>query len=101
MLTPGEKESLRTFVGSTTFTRGAAYAREGAVRRVRWTEDGACAYGEVQGGAPTPYGVTAIIRRSTSGRMVGIDAVCTCPVEINCKHAVALPSQSANDAGGK
>ncbi len=56
MLTPAEKESLRTFVGSATFTRGRAYARQGAVRRVRWTEDGACAFGEVQGGARSPYG---------------------------------------------
>jgi superfamily II DNA or RNA helicase len=90
VLTPAEVESLRRFVGSATFTRGQAYARQGAVRRVRWTEDGACAFGEVQGGARSPYGVTAIVRRSTSGRIVGIDAVCTCPVEINCKHAVAL-----------
>jgi superfamily II DNA or RNA helicase len=57
---------------------------------VRWTDDGACAFGEVQGGALSPYGVTAIVRRSASNAIVGIDAVCTCPVEINCKHAVAL-----------
>jgi superfamily II DNA or RNA helicase len=34
--------------------------------------------------------VTVTIRRSTSQRIVGIDGVCTCPVEFNCKHAVAL-----------
>jgi superfamily II DNA or RNA helicase len=90
VLTPADMESLRRFVGSTTFTRGQAYARQGAVRRVRWTEDGACAFGEVQGSRPSPYGVTAVVRRSASGRLAGIDAVCTCPVEINCKHAVAL-----------
>ena len=90
MLTPADMESLRSFVGSATFTRGLAYAGQGAVRRVRWTDDGACAYGEVQGGAPSPYGVTVIVRRSPSDRIVGIDAVCTCPIEINCKHAVAL-----------
>jgi superfamily II DNA or RNA helicase len=90
VLTPAEMESLRRFVGYATFSRGLDYARRGAVRRVRWTKDGACAFGEVQGGAPAPYGVTAIVRRSTSKIIVGIDAVCTCPVEINCKHAVAL-----------
>ncbi len=90
MLTPADMETLRRLVGSATFTRGLAYAGQGAVRRVRWTEDGACAFGEVQGGARTPYGVTVIVRRSTSDRIVGMDAVCTCPVEINCKHAVAL-----------
>ncbi|HXQ61522.1 MAG TPA: SNF2-related protein [Acidimicrobiales bacterium] len=103
MLTPADMESLRRSVGSATFTRGLAYAGQGAVRRVRWTEDGACAYGEVQGGAPTPYGVTVIVRRSTSDRIVGIDAVCTCPVEVNCKHAVALlltdPAQPAAPPG--
>ena len=57
---------------------------------MRWTDDRACAYGEVQGGNRSPYGVTVIVRRSTSNRIIGIDAVCTCPVEINCKHAMAL-----------
>jgi len=90
VLTPAEVESLRRLVGSATFSRGHAYALQGAVRRVRWTEDRACAFGEVQGGDRSPYGVTVIVRRSTSNRIIGIDAVCTCPVEINCKHAVAL-----------
>jgi superfamily II DNA or RNA helicase len=77
-------------VGSATFSRGWAYARQGAVRSIRWTEDGLCAAGEVEGGAPSPYGVTAIVRRSDSGGILALDAVCTCPVEFNCKHAVAL-----------
>ena len=67
LLTPADLLVLRRLVGEPTFERGLAYARQGAVRRVRWTEDGACAFGEVQGGAPSPYGVTAILRRSTAG----------------------------------
>jgi len=90
VLTPAEVESLKRFVGSATFSRGQAYAHQGAVRHVQWTEDGDCAFGEVQGGEPSPYGVTVVIRRSISHRIVGIDGVCTCPVEFNCKHAVAL-----------
>jgi superfamily II DNA or RNA helicase len=90
VLTPGDVESLKRLVGSVTFARGLDYARQGAVRNVRWTKDNACAFGEVQGGASTPYGVTAVLRRSVSNTIVGLDAVCTCPVEINCKHAVAL-----------
>jgi superfamily II DNA or RNA helicase len=90
VLTPADETILRRFVGSATFTRGQAYARQGAVRRVQWTKDGTCVSGEVQGGDLSPYGVSVIVRRARSHRIVGIDAICTCPVEINCKHAVAL-----------
>ena len=99
MLAPADEAILRRLVGSTTFTRGQAYARQGAVRRVQWTKDGACVSGEVQGGARSPYGVSVIVRRSKSHRIVGIDAICTCPVEINCKHAGGPSSRRRRRAG--
>jgi superfamily II DNA or RNA helicase len=90
VLTPADLLVLRKFVGSPTFERGLAYARQGAVGRVRWTVEDTCVSGEVQGGAPFPYTVSVILRRSTPDVIEAIDAVCTCPVEFNCKHAVAL-----------
>ena len=90
MLTPADTQSLRRLVGSATFTRGQAYARQGAVRSVAWKKDRTRASGKVQGANLAPYAVSIILRRSTSDRLIDIDAVCTCPMEINCKHAVAL-----------
>ncbi|MGH9045348.1 MAG: SNF2-related protein, partial [Acidimicrobiales bacterium] len=90
MLTPVETEIVTRLVGPTTFSRGRAYARTGAVRGGQWTAGGACLMGQVQGGDRSAYAVSIIVTRSASDRIVGIDAICTCPVEINCKHAVAL-----------
>ena len=90
VLTPVEEEIVTRFVGPTTFSRGRAYARQGAVRSSQWTNDGTRLFGEVQGGDRSPYAVSIVVTRSPSDRIVAIDAACSCPVEINCKHAVAL-----------
>jgi superfamily II DNA or RNA helicase len=90
VLTPLEAEIVTRFVGPTTFGRGRAYARQGAVRSSQWTNAGTCLFGEVQGGARSPYAVSIIVTRSPSDRIVAIDGACSCPVAINCKHAVAL-----------
>ena len=90
MLTRFEEEVVTRFVGPTTFSRGRAYARQGAVRSSQWTNDNTCLFGEVQGGNLFPYAVSISVTRSPSERIVAIDGACSCPVEINCKHAVAL-----------
>jgi len=90
VLTPAEQKILARFVGSTTFSRGRAYAHQGAVRSVHWESDRLRVSGEVQGSERSPYRVSVILRRSAARRLVGIDAVCSCPVEYDCKHAVAL-----------
>jgi len=90
VLTAAEERALTRVVGSTTFARGRAYARDGAVRGGQWTNDRTRLSGEVQGGDLSPYSVSVVVRRSTSDRIVDIDAACTCPVGSNCKHAVAL-----------
>ncbi len=89
-MTPVEEKLLKRLVGSKTFARGRAYARQGAVRSSRWTSDGTRLVGEVQGGDVEPYAVEVTVTTSNDGRVTEIDGACTCPVEYNCKHAVAL-----------
>ncbi len=90
VMTSADEATLERIVGAPTFARGRAYARQGAVRSSRWTHDGACLVGEVQGSVFEPYVVEVRVTTSTTGRMTGVDGACTCPVGYNCKHAVAL-----------
>ncbi len=90
MMTSADEANLKRIVGPTTFARGRAYARNGAVRSSRWTLDGTCLVGEVQGSDIEPYAVEVFVTTSATGRITDIDGACTCPVDYNCKHAVAL-----------
>ena len=90
MLTPSDEAEVAEMVGATTFARGRAYARQGAVLRSRWLEDGLYLVGEVQGSDVEPYTVAVIVTRSDTGRLADIDGACSCPIEHNCKHVVAL-----------
>ena len=90
MITPADEANLKRIVGPATFARGRAYARNGAVRSSRWTLDGTRLVGEVQGSAIEQYAVEVIVTTSTTGRMTDVDGACTCPIDYNCKHAVAL-----------
>jgi superfamily II DNA or RNA helicase len=87
---PTDESTLERLVGSTTFARGRSYARQGAVLASHWTSDRTCLVGEVQGGDVEPYAVAVIVTSTPTGRLTDIDGACTCPVEFNCKHAVAL-----------
>lgn len=90
MITSADEANLERIVGSTTFARGRTYARQGAVRSSRWTREGTCLVGEVQGSDIEPYAVEVIVTTSAARRTTDIDGACTCPVGYNCKHAVAL-----------
>jgi len=89
-MTSADEANLQRIVGAATFARGRAYAHNGAVRSNRWTLDGTCLIGEVQGSATKPYVVEVLVTTSATGRTTDIDGACTCPVGYNCKHAVAL-----------
>jgi superfamily II DNA or RNA helicase len=90
VITSAELSILERIVGPTTFARGRAYARQGAVRSRRWTHVGTRLVGEVQGSAVEPYSVEVFVTTSATGRISDIDGACTCPIDYNCKHAVAL-----------
>ena len=90
MITDIDAAILARIVGSATFGRGNAYARRGMVLKVLWSEGGTRVVGEVEGGAPGSYYVSARLTRSAAGQLTSFQSTCTCPVGVNCKHGVAL-----------
>ncbi|MGH9057611.1 MAG: SNF2-related protein [Acidimicrobiales bacterium] len=88
-LTRADEAVLRRLVGPMTFMRGRLYVSSGAVKRCEWEGDDLVS-GEVQGTAATPYRASVTLERSRSGRLVSLEADCTCPVGSRCKHSVAL-----------
>ena len=90
MITSADAKVLKRLVGSATFARGSDYARTGAVRKRTWSPGGTHVVGEIQGGTRQPYVATVTLTRSQSKGLSAFQATCTCPVGVNCKHAVAL-----------
>ncbi len=75
-----------------TLSRAAAYAEERTVKEVEWIElvstGELIATASVQGTRRKPY-ETSIVFRESRGEW-SVDADCTCPVGVFCKHAAAL-----------
>ncbi len=90
MISAADEEALEQLVGSGTFARGIGYAQAGAVRKRTWSPGGTHVVGEIQGGAAKPYVASVTLTRSASEQLSEFRATCTCPVGMNCKHAVAL-----------
>ncbi len=51
--------------------------------------------GQVQGTQRRPYQVTVDLQRSANGQVTQWSGDCTCPVEVDCKHALALLIKAA------
>ena len=89
-----------------TIRRGRAYAESGQVLQVRTGREsgGVTLSGAVAGTRLSPYDVEVYVAQDR-GRMT-LYTDCTCPVEIECKHAVALvlaanAANAANAASGE
>ncbi|MST32548.1 hypothetical protein GHK86_07405, partial [Acidimicrobiaceae bacterium USS-CC1] len=90
MIGRADEDGLGRLVGASTLSRGRSYAAAGAVLRREWDPSGLSLVGEVQGSASRPYRVAVNLRRVGGGAMEVLDLRCSCPVGVNCKHAVAL-----------
>lgn len=92
-LTP---DLLARFYDERTLARGAAYAKQGRVHLLR-CEPGE-AEGLVVGNGTAPYHVS--VEWSVKGPLLTLLDDCSCPMEYECKHAVALilTCQAANRA---
>jgi hypothetical protein len=82
--------SLLRLVGEPTYSRGRSYADTGAVRKLAWIGNHLQVYGDVAGNGPAPYTCWARLTRSADGQIDSFAGNCTCPVHLDCKHAVAL-----------
>ena len=81
---------LRYLVGGTTYERGAAYARQGAVGEIWWDEQARLLGGFVRGSAGRSYATQVSFAAAAGGRLEFRSGQCSCPMVANCKHTVAL-----------
>lgn len=77
--------------GSATVQRGLAYATEGRVSLLSVEQDPLEIHVEasVQGSIQPPYQVDLWLSLTPAGAIRGVDNDCSCPVGMDCKHAVA------------
>ena len=76
-------------VGETSFGRGRAYARNGAVTHFAWDPDTSRLTGVVQGTAAMPYRCRIDLVTGPGGRHRPSTSVCSCPMDYDCKHVAA------------
>jgi superfamily II DNA or RNA helicase len=76
-------------VGAASYARGAQYARQGMVVRMRWDHAGAALHGTVRGQGGN-YETAAYFADPDETPLVFDQGDCDCPVGFNCKHVVAL-----------
>jgi uncharacterized Zn finger protein len=82
--------TLRGAVDASTYARGAEYARQRDVLYAAWDPDGDALRGVVRGQENRVYN-TAAFFSLTRGLHADFElGECSCPVEFNCKHVVAL-----------
>ncbi len=82
-------DDVANIVGSATFARGKQYARSRKVAHAQWDESGYALSGLVTGSDGEIYACTATFFTDTVGPVLD-HSECTCPVETNCKHVVAM-----------
>jgi superfamily II DNA or RNA helicase len=90
--------SLLAAVGSACYSRGASYARQRAVTHMWWNDQESTLYGTVRGSDTEPYTTAVILPPAGDGTREFVSGGCTCPVGVNCKHAVALVLTAAGPA---
>ncbi|HYQ61940.1 SNF2-related protein [Actinophytocola sp.] len=101
MLAGADLIGLEEAAGPTSYARGLAYARKGAVLSMRWDESACAVRGRVKGSYDEVYTTTAYFA-SGFGQALGFaEGECDCPVAMDCKHVVALVLTAAGLAGPK
>jgi superfamily II DNA or RNA helicase len=81
---------LARMAGAPAFAKGFQYAQQRAVMHVEWDSSESALRGLVRGSGGNFY-ATAVYFSLRPGLPADCElAECTCPVEFNCKHAVAL-----------
>lgn len=74
---------------SGSVDRGRSYARGGMVIRVGWNEEFTALSADVRGSGNAVY--RCVVRLSVESEIAQISsASCTCPVQLGCKHIVAV-----------
>jgi superfamily II DNA or RNA helicase len=82
--------SLQRAIGGGSYMRGAEYARQQAVLHVTWDPEETALRGMVRGQGGSVYQTTAFFSLAAGRPAVFEMGECSCPLEFNCKHVVAL-----------
>ncbi|MGN6792045.1 MAG: DEAD/DEAH box helicase [Streptosporangiaceae bacterium] len=82
---------LAGVAGAPAFAKGFQYAQQRAVMHVEWDSSESALRGLVRGSGGNFYATAVYFSALRPGLPPDVEvAECTCPVEFNCKHAVAL-----------
>ena len=94
-------DQLRASFADVDLRRGLRYAREHRVLWIERRESGQerILVGEVRGSRRTPYRVH--VRAWLRNERWRIESHCSCPVQVACKHAVALLLHAGGDVGSE
>ncbi len=92
-----DPDSLRALCAYGSWDRGAALYRGQRVlsMRIETLADRWQISGEVQGTQHEPYEVVVLLAFRHKGVLQSWQGLCTCPVGVQCKHAVALSLKAA------
>jgi superfamily II DNA or RNA helicase len=71
--------------------------RHGGVTRLRWDDSRGSLHGAVRGSAGELYTTTVYFAPADGAPLRFEQGICTCPVAVDCKHAVALTLKAAQD----
>ncbi|MFZ1484679.1 SNF2-related protein [Nostocoides sp.] len=81
--------AILTRVDQATFARGCAYAESGMVRSVTTADRGRMLLAEVEGSRARPYQTLITLAAPTPRGRIWTSR-CSCPVQVDCKHSVAV-----------
>ena len=82
--------TLRRAIGGGSYVRGAEYARQQAVLHVTWDPEDTVLRGMVRGQGGNVYQTAAFFSLADGQPAEFETGECSCPLEFNCKHVVAL-----------
>ena len=82
--------TLRRAIGGGSYVRGAEYARQQAVLHVTWDPEETVLRGMVRGQGGNVYQTAAFFSLADGQPAEFETGECSCPIEFNCKHVVAL-----------
>ncbi len=82
--------TLRRAIGGGSYVRGAEYARQQAVLQVTWDPQDTALRGTVRGQGGNVYRTAAFFSVADERPAEFEMGECSCPLEFNCKHVVAL-----------
>ncbi|WP_295653523.1 DEAD/DEAH box helicase [uncultured Dietzia sp.] len=85
------ESEIESFVGSAALGRARGYANADRLRRVSYHSDDRRFTAEVRGSGSQWYSTTVhLTAPDPDGSARPTRSICSCPVELNCKHAAAL-----------